>query len=154
MLSAGGASERPPLQGVSGMEDTAEGAEGGGAEGDQEVEEPVDSSGAAGRREMWVGSAGLPHPHGCGKAGAASGRRGRRSERGVRVGAPGAPRAGRGKGGGGTGWGGWGRGGAAIIPTDALLHGIGSGRGVGGGSCVSFVISSVTNLLLSSLLSG
>ena len=43
------ASERPPLQGVSGMEDAAEDSVGGGAEGDQEAEEQVDGPGPAGR---------------------------------------------------------------------------------------------------------
>jgi len=43
------ANERPPLQGVSGMEDAAEDSVGGGAEGDQEVEEQVDDPGPAGQ---------------------------------------------------------------------------------------------------------
>ena len=46
------ANERPPLQGVSRMEDAAENSVGGGVEGDQEVEEQVDGPGPAGRREM------------------------------------------------------------------------------------------------------
>ena len=41
------ATERPPLQGVSGVEDAAEDSVGGGAEGDQEVEEQVDGPGPA-----------------------------------------------------------------------------------------------------------
>ena len=53
MTSAGGASalanERPPPQGVSGMEDAAEDSVDGGAEGDQEAEERVDGPGPAGR---------------------------------------------------------------------------------------------------------
>jgi len=36
------ANKRPPLQSVSGMEDTAKGSVGGGADGDVEVEEPVE----------------------------------------------------------------------------------------------------------------
>ena len=43
------ANERPPLQGVSGMEDAAEDSVGGGTEGDQEVEERVDGPGPDGR---------------------------------------------------------------------------------------------------------
>jgi len=56
------------------MEDAAEYSVGGGAKGDQEVEEQVDGPGPAGRWEMWAGSAGLPLLYGCGKAGAAAGR--------------------------------------------------------------------------------
>ena len=41
--------ERPHLQGVPGLEDAAEDSMGGGAEGDQEVEEKVDGPGPAGR---------------------------------------------------------------------------------------------------------
>ena len=41
--------ERPPLRGVFGMEDAAEDSVGGGAEGDGEVEEPVDGPRSAGR---------------------------------------------------------------------------------------------------------
>ena len=41
--------ERPPLQGVSGVEDAAEDPVGGGAEGDQEAEERVDGPGPNGR---------------------------------------------------------------------------------------------------------
>ena len=66
------ANKRPPLQGVSGMEDAAEDSVGGGAEGDQEVEEQVDGPGPAGRREMWAGSTGLSLLYGRGKAGAAA----------------------------------------------------------------------------------
>ena len=42
------ANERPPFQGVSGMENAAVGSVGGGAEGNQEVEEQVDGPGPAG----------------------------------------------------------------------------------------------------------
>ena len=42
------ANERPPFQGVSGMENAAVGSVGGGAEGNQEVEEQVDGPGSAG----------------------------------------------------------------------------------------------------------
>ena len=38
------------------MEDAAENAVCGGAEGDQEVQEQVDGPGPAGRWEMWAGS--------------------------------------------------------------------------------------------------
>jgi len=52
--SAGGAGMRPrlgaPLHGVSGVEDPAEDTVGGGAEGDREVEEPVEDLGPPGRR--------------------------------------------------------------------------------------------------------
>jgi len=43
------AKERPPVQGVSGTENAAEGSVGGGAEGDQQVEKQVDGPGFAGR---------------------------------------------------------------------------------------------------------
>jgi len=52
----------------------------GGAEGDQEVEEPVVSPGPAGRWGMWAGSGGLPLFHGRGKTGAALGENGVRGE--------------------------------------------------------------------------
>jgi len=67
--------ERPPLQGVSGMEDATENSVGGGKKGDQEVEEQVDGPGPAGRREMCTGSAGLFLLHGRGKGRAARRRR-------------------------------------------------------------------------------
>ena len=51
------ANERQPLQGVPGMEDATEDSMGGSDEGDQAVEEQVDSQGPAGGWEMWVGSA-------------------------------------------------------------------------------------------------
>jgi len=69
------ANERPPLQGVPGMEDAAEYSVGGGAEGDQEVEEQVDGPGSAGRWDVRAGGAGLPLLYGRGKVGAAAGRR-------------------------------------------------------------------------------
>jgi len=43
------ANDRPPLQGVSGVEDAAEDPVGGGAEGDQEAEVRVDGPGPNGR---------------------------------------------------------------------------------------------------------
>jgi len=72
------ADERPPLQGATGMGNVAEDSVGGGAKGDWEVEEPVDSPGLAGRREMRTGSAGHPRLHGGEKAGDAAGNRRRR----------------------------------------------------------------------------
>jgi len=72
------ANGRPPLQGVPGMEDATEDSVGGGAEGDQKVEEPVDGSGPVGPWEMWAGGTGLSLLNGRGKAGAASGRGRRR----------------------------------------------------------------------------
>lgn len=42
------AHERQPLQGVAGMEDATEDSMGGSDEGDQAVEEQVDSQGPAG----------------------------------------------------------------------------------------------------------
>ena len=74
------ANERPPLQGVSGMEDAAEDSVGGGAEGDWEVEEPVEDPGPFGRWAVQSGGAGLPFVHGCSKASATWGRETRGSE--------------------------------------------------------------------------
>ena len=65
--------ERPPLQGVPGMEDAAEDSVDGDTEGDQEVEEQVEGLGSAGQWEIRAGSTGLPLLYRCGKAGAAAG---------------------------------------------------------------------------------
>jgi len=86
-----------PLQGVSGVEGSAEDPVSGGAEGDWEVEGQMKDPGPPGGREVWAGGTGLPLRHGCGKAGAS---RGARSERGV--GGGGAGMVG-GAGGGGRG---------------------------------------------------
>jgi len=67
------ANERPPLQGVPGMEAAGKDAVGGGAEGDGKVEESVEDPGPSGRWEMRAGSSRLPHLNGCGKAGAPAG---------------------------------------------------------------------------------
>jgi len=67
------ANERPPLQGVPGMEGAAKGALGGGAEGDGKVERPVEDPGPTCPQKVLKGSAGLLHRYGCGKAGAAGG---------------------------------------------------------------------------------
>jgi len=64
------ANKRPPLQGVSGVEDAAEDSVGGGAEGDQKVEKQVDGPGPAGGWEVWVGSTGFSCLYRCGKTGA------------------------------------------------------------------------------------
>jgi len=55
------------------MENAAEDSGGGGAEGDEQVEEHIDGPGPAGRWEMWVGRAGLSLVNGRGKAGASAG---------------------------------------------------------------------------------
>jgi len=54
------ANERPPLQGESRIEDSAEDSVGGGVEGDWEAEEPVDGPRSADLREMCAGGAGPP----------------------------------------------------------------------------------------------
>jgi len=61
------ANERPPLRGVSGMEDIVEDSVGGSVEGAREAEETVDRPGSVRRREICAGGAGLPPLHGCGK---------------------------------------------------------------------------------------
>jgi len=63
--SAGGASaprrrKTTSSRCVRRMEDAAEDSVGGGAEGDREIEEPVDGPRSAGRWKMWAGSAELP----------------------------------------------------------------------------------------------
>ena len=60
----------PPLQGVPQVKTAAEDPVGGGAEGDWEVEEPVEDLGPPGGREVQPGSTGLPHFCRCGEAGA------------------------------------------------------------------------------------
>jgi len=68
-----------PLQCVSGREVPAEDLVGRSAEGDWEVEEPVEDPGSTCRWEMWAGGSGLPLVHERGKASTTSGR-GRRPE--------------------------------------------------------------------------
>ena len=63
------------------MEGPAEDTVGGGAEGDREVEEPVENPEPPGGREVRAGGVGLPLHHECGKVGAGQG--GGRRERGV-----------------------------------------------------------------------
>ena len=65
-----------PLQGVKGP---AEDPVGRGAEGDWEVEGPVEDLGPSGRSEVQSGGAGLPLLYGCGEAGASRGGHGERS---------------------------------------------------------------------------
>jgi len=72
---------------VSGVEDLAEDSVGGGAEGDPEVEEPVEDLEPPGRREVQSGGAGIPQLYGRGEAVVGCG--GGHSERGVGGGAVG-----------------------------------------------------------------
>jgi len=60
------ADERTPLQGVPEVEGSAEDPMGGGAEGDREVEEPVEDPGSSRRRKVGSGGAGFPFVYGCG----------------------------------------------------------------------------------------
>ena len=55
------ANERPPLQGVSGMEDTTEDSVGGSAEGDREVED----AGPLCQRAVLNGAIRLPFSYEC-----------------------------------------------------------------------------------------
>ena len=132
--------ERPPLQGVSGMEAATKDSVDRSAEGDREVEQPVEDPGSTFRGEMWAGGAELPLLNGCGKAGAASAERvtpGVRSESGSSGSAGSGKRNGRRR---RRSWAPgriWCRGGTAAVLAHALFHGIG-GRGVGDG-CFSFV---------------
>jgi len=75
-----------PLQGVPRVEGPAEDTVGRGAEGDWEVEEPVEDPGPPDGGEVRAGGTGLPLHHGCGKPRAG---RGGHSERGVGGGAAG-----------------------------------------------------------------
>jgi len=68
------ANERPPLQGVTGMEDATDDSVGGGAKGNWEVEKPVEDPGPTCIWEVRAGGEGLPLRYGYGKAGATSGR--------------------------------------------------------------------------------
>jgi len=74
------ANERPPLQGVSGVEDAAEDSVSRSVVGDGEVEEPVEGPGLTCRQQVRAGGAGLPRLNGCGKAGATPGRGDARGE--------------------------------------------------------------------------
>ena len=113
------ANEIPPLQGVSGIEDTTEDPVGGKAEGGQKVEEPMEDPGSTCRWEMWAGGAGLPLVYGRGEVSALW----KSATPQVRCQSvsSGVPGAGRGAGGGG--------GGASTLPAHPLVHAIGR-RGV------------------------
>jgi len=63
MVSVPLADERPPLQGVSRMEDAAESSVGGGTEGDREMEEPVEDPRSSRRPEVQPGGARFPYIH-------------------------------------------------------------------------------------------
>jgi len=151
------ANEIPPLQGVSGIEDTTEDPVGGKAEGGQKVEEPMEDPGSTCRWEMWAGGAGLPLVYGRGEVSALW----KSATPQVRCQSvsSGVPGAGRGAGGGGGGaWcrePDWGRGGTASVPSHTLVHGIGR-RGLRDRLRFSFVLSfvvSVVNFLGPHLLS-
>jgi len=95
--------EGPPLQGVPGMADAAEDFVGGGAEGNREMEEPVEDQGSFRRSKVQPGGTGFPILYGHEGDGTGCGRGRRRGERRVGMGAPGAPEAGRGEESGGGG---------------------------------------------------
>jgi len=122
---------------------------GGGAEGNWEVEEPVEDPGPPGRWAVSAGGAGLPLFDGCGKASATRGSEGPR-ERGDRMRSLGAPGAGRAEGNGGAGAGCGGRAGwwdgTPSVPTHPLVHGIRRG-GVKTGPHVPFFFPLVTFFL-------
>jgi len=64
-----------PLQGVPGMKGPTEDPVGGGEEGDQEVQEPVEDPGSTCRWEVQSGGAGFPHYYKCWENSADCGRR-------------------------------------------------------------------------------
>ena len=115
----------------------------GGEEGDREVEGPVQGEGPAGRREVQLGSAGLPGSHGRGQARAGVG--GGHRQRGFRAGGAGMA------GGARSGGDGAGRGRDSTVPTHARLHGV-RRNGVGGVFlCLSFDCHARFSVLCNSL---